>query len=129
MTKLRYTLCYHWKAILGWLLAAVAFFVWATVGKAAENAPPADLTERIAQIFASIIDENTRNDAFCTSISGRREVRHAYTCPTEQSYIVVDCETEDMVYEGRLDKRSSLDSLQQALFFAWLTVQVKSLLL
>ena len=33
----------------------------------------------------------------------------------------MDCETADTVYEGGLDKRSSLDSVQQALFFAALT--------
>ena len=33
----------------------------------------------------------------------------------------MDCETEDTVYEGGLDKRSSLDSVQQALFAASLT--------
>ena len=33
----------------------------------------------------------------------------------------VDCETDTTVYEGGLDKRSSLDSLQQALFFSVLT--------
>ena len=33
----------------------------------------------------------------------------------------VDCETSTTVYEGGLDKRSSLDSLQQALFFSVLT--------
>ena len=32
-----------------------------------------------------------------------------------------DCETEETVYEGGLDKRSSLDSVQQALFLAYLT--------
>ena len=48
-------------------------------------------------------------------------MRYEYTYPTGQSYIRVDCETEDTVYEGGLDKRSSLDSVQQALFFAHLT--------
>ncbi len=33
----------------------------------------------------------------------------------------VDCETGTMVYEGGLDKRSSLDSVQQALFFSHVT--------
>ena len=66
-------------------------------------------------------DEKTHNQVFCTSAGGQTEVRHAYTYPTGQSYIRVDCETEDTVYEGGLDKRSSLDSVQQALFFAHLT--------
>ena len=33
----------------------------------------------------------------------------------------VDCEIGTMVYEGGLDKRSSLDSVQQALFFSHVT--------
>ena len=33
----------------------------------------------------------------------------------------VDCETGTLVYEGGLDKRSSLDSVQQALFFSHVT--------
>ena len=33
----------------------------------------------------------------------------------------VDCETDTTVYEGGLDKRSSLDSVQQALFFSVVT--------
>lgn len=54
-------------------------------------------------------------------LEGETEVRHTYTYPTGQSYVRVDCETEDTVYEGGLDKRSSLDSVQQALFAASLT--------
>ena len=65
--------------------------------------------------------EDTHNDAFCASIGGQREVRHDYTYPTGQSYVMVDCETAETVYEGGLDRRSSLDSAQQALFFAALT--------
>ena len=38
-----------------------------------------------------------------------------------QGYILVDCETEETVYEGGLDRRSSLDSVQQTLFVALLT--------
>ena len=67
-------------------------------------------------------DEATHNQAFCASAGGRTEVRHAYTYPTGQSYIRVDCETADAVYEGGLDnKRNSLNSVQQALFSAHLT--------
>ncbi len=47
--------------------------------------------------------------------------RHTYQYPVGSSYVKVDCETETTVYEGGLDKRSSLDSVQQALFFAHLT--------
>ena len=54
-------------------------------------------------------------------MGGETEVRHEYTYPSGQSYIWMDCETADTVYEGGLDKRSSLDSVQQALFAASLT--------
>ena len=65
--------------------------------------------------------EDARNAAFCAAVGGRTEVRHPYTYPNGNSYVLVDCETETTVYEGGLDKRSSLDSVQQALFFAHLT--------
>ena len=71
------------------------------------------------QAFAQ--NEDAYNDAFCASVGGQREVRHTYTFPTGESYVLVDCETADTVYEGGLDKRSSLDSIQQVLFFAFLT--------
>ena len=44
---------------------------------------------------------------------------HVWRWP--QLHVKVDCETSTTVYEGGLDKRSSLDSLQQALFFSVLT--------
>ena len=66
-------------------------------------------------------NEDAYNAAFCASVGGQTEVRHTYTYPTGQSFIRVDCETEETVYEGGLDKRSSLDSVQQALFAASLT--------
>lgn len=65
--------------------------------------------------------EDAYNATFCSSMGGETEVRHEYTYPAGTSYIRVDCETEDTVYEGGLDKRSSLDSVQQALFAASLT--------
>ncbi len=70
---------------------------------------------------AHATDEITYNAVFCASVSGQAEVRHAYTYPGGKSYILVDCETENTVYEGGLDRRSSLDSVQQALFAAMLT--------
>ena len=66
-------------------------------------------------------DEIARNIAFCASVGGQTEVRHTYIYPTGQSTILVDCETDDTVYEGGLDQRNSLDSVQQALFAASLT--------
>ena len=67
------------------------------------------------------MDEAAHNTKFCDSVGGNTEVRHDYDFPSGTSYVKVDCETEDKVYEGGLDKESSLDSLQQALFFASLT--------
>ena len=62
------------------------------------------------------------NKIYCDSIGGQTEVRHDYTTDAgETSYVIVDCETDTEVIEGGLDKRSSLDSIQQALFFAFLT--------
>ena len=66
-------------------------------------------------------NEDAANDAFCAQVGGQREVRHVYQYPTGSSSVAVDCETAERVYEGGLDKRSSLDSVQQALFFAHVT--------
>ena len=67
-------------------------------------------------------DEDTFNESLCRSLGGKREVRHSYNYGDgQESYVVVDCETDSFVIEGGLDKRSSLDSLQQALFFSSLT--------
>ena len=66
--------------------------------------------------------EDDFNDSMCNTIGGERETRHYYTYGDgRQSYVVMDCETDLFVIEGGLDKRSSLDSLQQALFFSALT--------
>ena len=54
-------------------------------------------------------------------MNGKRETKHYYKYSTKQSFIKIDCETESYVYEGGLDKRSSLDSIQQAMFFSILT--------
>ena len=66
-------------------------------------------------------DENGYNDRFCAEINGVRETRLYYTYPGGRSYVSVDCETATHVWEGGLDKRSSLDSIQQALFAAIIT--------
>ena len=52
--------------------------------------------------------EDASNASFCS----RMGVRHAYTYPAGKSSIRVDCETADTVYEGGLDNRRSLDSVQ-----------------
>ena len=63
------------------------------------------------------MSEDEYNQIFCASVGGVTETRHRYP----KGYVKVDCETSDSVYEGGLDKRSSLDSLQQAIFFSVLT--------
>lgn len=61
--------------------------------------------------------EDTYNNFWCAAIGGKREVRHDYTTKDNiSSYIKIDCETHDLVIEGGLDKRSSLDSIQQSVF-------------
>ena len=64
-----------------------------------------------------MITEAIATTIFCASIGGIEETRHNYL----HSYVKVDCETETQVIEAGLDKRSSLDSIQQAVFFATLT--------
>jgi hypothetical protein len=54
-------------------------------------------------------------------LSGEVEVNHGYSVGYDLHRIRVDCETSDRVVEVGLDKRSSLDSVQQALFAAHLT--------
>ena len=62
------------------------------------------------------------NAKFCAEVGGEQENRHDYTYGAGKTgYVLVDCETDMMVWEGGLDRRSSLDSVQQALFFAALT--------
>ena len=62
------------------------------------------------------------NALFCAEAGGEQETRHNYTYGDgREGYVLVDCETDTTVWEGGLDKRSSLDSLQQALFAGLLT--------
>ena len=66
--------------------------------------------------------EEEFNDSLCRTIGGVRETRHDFTYGDgRQSHVVVDCESDFFAIEGGLDGRSSLDSLQQALFFSELT--------
>ena len=67
------------------------------------------------------VSEDAYNRRFCASVGGVTETRHTYTYDGGGSFVKVDCETDTTVYEGGLDKRSSLDSVQQALFFSALT--------
>ncbi len=121
MTQLRYTLCSHRKAVLGWFPMLLVAPLWIVTSHAQERIDPEDLAERIVSAFKSIADEDTRNDAFCAAVGGQRETRHSYQYPDGEGYVVADCETDTQVIEGGLDKRSSLDSVQQALFFSYLT--------
>lgn len=61
------------------------------------------------------------NRLFCDAIGANTEVKHPYKYGSKKSYIKVDCETKDYVYESGTDKKSSLDSIQQATFFSTLT--------
>ena len=81
--------------------------------------PPANESRRSA--VRNMGSEAEYNRRFCASVGGVTETRHTYTYDGGNSYVKVDCETDTTVYEGGLDKRSSLDSLQQALFFSVLT--------
>ena len=69
--------------------------------------------------------EEDFNDCLCREIRGEREVRHDFSYGNDlDSFVLADCETEYYVIEGGLDKRSSLDSLQQALFLGALTDKI-----
>ena len=68
------------------------------------------------------INESEYNKNYCDSIGGKAHVRHDYmTDAGEQGYIIIDCETAYEVIEAGFDRPSSLDSIQQALFFSFLT--------
>ncbi len=66
-------------------------------------------------------NEAALNKALAAKIGGRTEVRHYYFASGRRYYVRVDIETDSHVIEGGLDKRSSLDSVQQATFAAHLT--------
>ncbi len=54
-------------------------------------------------------------------LGGDAEVRLPFSVGYDVNTVRVDCVTDDSVVEVGLDKRSSLDSVQQALFAAHLT--------
>ena len=54
-------------------------------------------------------------------LGGEAEVSHAYSVGYDLHRIRVDCETATHVVEVGLDRRSSLDSVQQAMFAASVT--------
>ncbi|MCY4514966.1 MAG: hypothetical protein OXC69_07515, partial [Candidatus Tectomicrobia bacterium] len=84
------------------------------VGKA--QADRADMTKAGINGMQSVTEDDY-NQRFFQSVGGQTETRHNYP----QGYVRVDCETVTHVYEGDLDKRSSIDSLQHALLFSHLT--------
>ena len=57
----------------------------------------------------------------CAILGGEPEVTHQYEINEGSYSIRLDCETDTHVIEVGLDKRSSLDSVQQAEFAGWLT--------
>ena len=72
--------------------------------------------------FALAQSEDDFSNQMCDSAIGEREVRHYYDYGNDkEGYVIVDCENPEYVIEGGLDKRSSLDSIQQAIFFHYLT--------
>ena len=67
------------------------------------------------------LTESDFNTIFCAEVGGEQEVRLDYSYGLGESYVVADCVTDTHAWEGGLDRRSSLDSVQQALFFSALT--------
>ena len=63
-------------------------------------------------------NERSLNVALAQKLGGVAEVRHYYFVGDKRHYIIVDIETAEYVIEAGLDKRSSLDSVQQAVFAA-----------
>jgi hypothetical protein len=60
--------------------------------------------------------------ALCGALfGGTPEAVHDFTYPDGAASIRIDCENDRRVVEFGLDKRSSLDSIQQALFAAEVT--------
>lgn len=57
----------------------------------------------------------------CAILGGEPEVTHRYDIHDGSYSIRVDCETDTHVYEVGLDKRTSLDSVQQAAFAGWVS--------
>jgi hypothetical protein len=57
----------------------------------------------------------------CSFYGGEIEVRHHYIVDVGPQFIRVDCETDTHVMEMGLDKRSSFDSIHQAVFASIVT--------
>ena len=90
-------------------------------GRPAQGHPSAPVKETGRPAPRATASEDDYNRWFCALVNGETETRHGYSSAGGRGYVEVDCETGTMVYEGGLDKRSSLDSVQQALFFSHVT--------
>ncbi len=90
-------------------------------GHPAQDNPSASVRETSPSVPRTAASEEDYNRWFCTLVNGQTATRHGYTSAGGRHYVEVDCETGTLVYEGGLDKRSSLDSVQQALFFSHVT--------
>ena len=90
-------------------------------GQLAQGNPSAPVKDTGPSAPRTTASEEDYNRWFCTRVNGETATRHGYTSAGGRRYVEVDCETGTMVYEGGLDKRSSLDSVQQALFFSHVT--------
>lgn len=73
--------------------------------------------------------ETELTQQWCAKHGGQTEVRHDYNVGGKKRYIKVDCETRTHVIEAGLDKRSSLDSIQQAVFASILTKKKPAVLI
>lgn len=63
-------------------------------------------------------------------LGGEAETRHAYTAAGDTRHIRVDCETATHVYEVGFDgKRSSYDSVHQAIFAAEVTGKIPAIVI
>ena len=63
------------------------------------------------------LSEDFFNLKLSNHLNGKTEVRlDYYTASGTKGYVQIDIVTDEFVIEGGLDKRSSLDSLQQAVF-------------
>jgi len=74
----------------------------------------------------SVSNEETFNNRLAKHLGGKTEVTYNYDynikgSPSLTAYIRIDIVTDEYVIEGGLDKRSSLDSIQQAVFASTLT--------
>lgn len=69
-----------------------------------------------------IVNELALATIYCVlMLGGETEVRHDFSVGDGTARIRVDCETDTQVIEVGWDRRSALDSVQQALFAASLT--------